>query len=108
MKQWDDISSDALVRLLAENQVTTGQIIDVREVHEWNYYHLDGSMHVPMSVLPDRLDSLPKGERLYIMCAHGVRSVAVCNYMNDNGYDNLRNVAGGIAAVAELRGFQYD
>ncbi|PWW05584.1 rhodanese-related sulfurtransferase [Paenibacillus cellulosilyticus] len=108
MNQWENIDAHALLKLLADGSLKPDQIIDVREHHEWDYYRLDGTTHIPMSIFPDQLASLAKSEPWYILCAHGVRSVAVCRYMQENGYDTLHNIVGGIAAVAELKGFQYD
>lgn len=108
MNQWGNIDPNELLQLLADGSITPEQIIDVREHHEWDYYRLEGTKHIPMSIFPEQLASISKAEPLYILCAHGVRSVAVCRYMQENGYDTLHNIVGGIAAVAELKGFQYD
>jgi rhodanese-related sulfurtransferase len=83
-------------------------IIDVREPHEWDYYHLESSLLIPMNSIPDRLQDLPEGQDIYMICAHGVRSQMVCDYLRRNGYEQVINVEGGMAAVSELYGFQYD
>ncbi|MNH40150.1 thiosulfate sulfurtransferase [compost metagenome] len=61
-----------------------------------------------MSSLPQRLGELDETGPLYIVCAHGVRSEAVCRYLEEQGYSDLHNVTGGMSAIALLRGFQYD
>jgi hypothetical protein len=58
--------------------------------------------------LPLKADQWVKEQPFYIICAHGVRSFAVANYLVEQGFIDVTNVAGGMAAVAELRGFQYD
>ena len=59
--------------------------------------------------IPNRLEEFQSnGQPIYIIRAHGVRSTAVCRYLNERGYSNLTNVTGGMAAVASLEGFQYD
>jgi rhodanese-related sulfurtransferase len=108
VNQWENIDAHGLLKLLSDGTLKPEQIIDVREYHEWDYYRLDGTMHIPMSIFPEQLASLAKTEQWYILCAHGVRSAAVCRYMHDNGYNALHNIVGGIAAVAEVKGFQYD
>ncbi|EFM09809.1 Rhodanese domain protein [Paenibacillus curdlanolyticus YK9] len=108
MKRWEDITAGELIALLEDGRVKPEQIIDVREAEEWTYYHLEGTRHVPMSQFQSMLSTLSKEEALYILCAHGVRSVAVCNYMQENGYSAHLNIAGGIAEVAAIQGFQYD
>lgn len=108
MNQWENIDADMLLERLANGSIKPEQIIDVREHHEWDYYRLEGTTHIPMSIFPEQLASIAQDESWYILCGHGVRSVAVCRYMQENGYDTLHNIVGGIAAVAELKGFQYD
>ncbi|MCS7462431.1 rhodanese-like domain-containing protein [Paenibacillus doosanensis] len=83
-------------------------IIDVREPMEWDYYHLEEAKLIPMNTIPARLPELPQDKPLYIVCAHGLRSANVCYYLRQHGYEQVINVEGGMAAVAMLRGFQYD
>ncbi|WP_020616716.1 rhodanese-like domain-containing protein [Paenibacillus daejeonensis] len=108
MSNWDTMDAAALKEQLSSGKLTAEQIIDVREPAEWEYYHIDGSRHVPMNTIPGRLDELDAEQPLYIVCAHGVRSEKVCRYLAEQGYDKLTNIAGGMAAVSALEGFQYD
>jgi rhodanese-related sulfurtransferase len=93
---------------LSEGEITAKAVIDVREIPEWNYYHLEETVHIPMNTIPKKMNELDKDETLYVICAHGVRSAAVCDYMTKNGFTKVINVEGGMAAIAELRGFSYD
>ena len=106
--RWTDVEPERLVKLMEEGKLAADQIIDVREPEEWDYYHLDQSTLMPMNTIPGRIGDIPRNKDVYIICAHGVRSVAVCRYLAEQGCNGLRNVAGGMAAVASLRGFQYD
>jgi rhodanese-related sulfurtransferase len=83
-------------------------IIDVREQHEWDYYHLPSSKHIPMREIPNRLSEIQPDQNLYIICAHGVRSAVVTDFLLNQNYKNVFNVAGGMAAVSEILGFAYD
>jgi rhodanese-related sulfurtransferase len=83
-------------------------VIDVREHYEWDYYHLDDSVLIPMNSIPGRLHEIPQHQDVFVICAHGVRSEMVCAYLRENGYDRVINVDGGMAAVAYLRGYAYD
>ncbi|WP_068775367.1 rhodanese-like domain-containing protein [Paenibacillus sp. FJAT-26967] len=107
MKQ---IGPEPFLRLLEEGENIHGKymVIDVRETVEWNYYHLEGTEHIPMNTIPGRLGELPEDVPLYVICAHGVRSEMVCAYLQQNGYEHMINVEGGMAAVSGLRGFAYD
>lgn len=83
-------------------------VLDVREPAEWDYYHLEESVLMPVNSIPDKLEELPQDRTVYVICAHGVRSDMVCRYLQQHGRVNMVNVEGGMSAVAELRGFQYD
>ncbi|MGG1551743.1 rhodanese-like domain-containing protein [Paenibacillus ferrarius] len=83
-------------------------IIDVREQHEWEFYHLEEAKLVPMGQIPYRMGELPENKPIYVVCAHGVRSYRVAEYLLENGFEDVINVDGGMAALALLRGFQYD
>lgn len=75
-------------------------VIDVREQHEYDQAHVDGVQLIPMSSFLERIDEVPRDERLYIMCAAGGRSAQVAMHLNQRGYDAV-NVAGGIQAWHE-------
>lgn len=102
------IHPKAFAELLERWTPQQGTIIDVREPYEWEYYHLENSRLVPMNTIPSRMDDWSKDETLYIICAHGVRSETVSHYLAEQGFTHVINVNGGMAAVAELRGFAYD
>lgn len=108
MEHFDVIEPQQFVSKLNNNDLGDSLIIDVREPMEWDYYHLDEATLIPMNTIPARRNELPTDKTLYIVCAHGVRSANVCYYLRQQGYDNVVNVEGGMAAVAMLRGFQYD
>ncbi|NBC69013.1 rhodanese-like domain-containing protein [Paenibacillus sacheonensis] len=99
---------DVFWQLLRESKLDPEQIIDVREPQEWDYYHLRGSTLMPLSTFQDTWERVPEDKPVYVICAHGVRSQAVCRYLNEKGYGSITNVVGGMAAVSHYDGFQYD
>ncbi|MUT65516.1 rhodanese-like domain-containing protein [Paenibacillus sp. NEAU-GSW1] len=108
MNQIRSISAEQLLERMNEAHFLPEQIIDVREPQEWDYYHIEATRLIPMNTIPHRLGELEDDKPIYIVCAHGVRSLAVCRYLQEQGYGNLFNVEGGMAAIALLQGFQYD
>lgn len=106
--QVESISPQRFHELHEGNELGDALVIDVREPYEWEYYHLDDTILMPMNTIPERLNELPKHQTIYVICAHGVRSYAVCRYLTQQGYGDIHNVAGGMAAVASLNGFRYD
>jgi rhodanese-related sulfurtransferase len=93
---------------LSEGEINAKSVIDVREIPEWNYYHLEDTIHISMNTIPEKMLGMDKQDTIYVICAHGVRSAAVCDYMAKNGFTKVINVEGGMAAIAELRGYSYD
>jgi rhodanese-related sulfurtransferase len=94
--------------VINRQQTEQSLIIDVREQHEWDYYHLPDSIHMPMRQIPNRLSEIPQDQHLYIICAHGVRSAVVTDFLLNQNYTKVYNVAGGMAAVCEILGYAYD
>lgn len=102
------IDPEDFLTKLEQEGLKDALFIDVREPFEWDYYHLDEAELIPMNTIPVRMEDLPKEKTIYVVCAHGVRSANVCYYLRQNGYDLATNVEGGMAALAQLRGFAYD
>jgi rhodanese-related sulfurtransferase len=74
--------------------------VDVREVDEWNAGHAPGARHVPLGDVARRLDSLPRGRRLVVMCRSGHRSSRAAALLADSGFDAV-NLDGGLRAWAD-------
>jgi rhodanese-related sulfurtransferase len=108
MYKWQEMTPDVFLESLENGDIESNQIIDVREQFEWDFYHMDDSVLIPMNTIPTRLGEIDDSMPLYIVCAHGVRSAAVCQYLEEQGYTSLHNITGGMAAIASLKGFQYD
>ncbi len=71
-------------------------LLDVREQYERDICMIDGSMHIPMAQIPQRLAELPKDKPLLVHCHHGGRSMQVVRFLRENGFEEAINVAGGI------------
>jgi len=93
------ISATEFTDLYRDGRLNQTKIIDVREPYEWEMYHLDQAIHIPMNTIPVHLDRLHPDEELYIVCAHGVRSWHVVNYLVQQGYSKAINVEGGMAEI---------
>ena len=69
-------------------------VVDVREPVEWQYGHIEGAIHIPMSELPTRLEEVPEGQVL-VVCKVGARSARVAGYLVQQGRDAV-NLDGGL------------
>lgn len=70
-------------------------IADVREQCEWDDGHIIDAKHIPLSELRERLDEIPRDEPVYLHCRSGQRSYNACMALQNRGYDNVYNIAGG-------------
>ena len=74
-------------------------LLDVREDDEWAAGRAPNAVHVPMTQIADRLDDVPDGDPVYVICRSGGRSARVTAYLNSQGWDTV-NVSGGMGAWA--------
>jgi len=49
-------------------------ILDVRSAHEYDQDHLEGTVNIPLPLLPGRVGEFSQDEPLAIVCASGYRS----------------------------------
>ena len=71
-------------------------LLDVREDDEWVAGHAPGSHHMPMMEIPARLAEVPQDGDVVVVCRMGARSAQVVAYLRRNGWDNVRNLDGGL------------
>ncbi|MFK3982497.1 rhodanese-like domain-containing protein [Micromonospora sp. NPDC050397] len=71
-------------------------LLDVREPDEWEAGHAPGAHHLPMMEVPARLAELPTDQDVVVVCRSGGRSGQVVSYLLGNGWDNVRNLDGGM------------
>lgn len=71
-------------------------LLDVREVDEWEAGHAPGAHHLPMMEVPARLAEIPTDTDVVVVCRSGGRSGQVVGYLMNNGWDNVRNLDGGM------------
>ena len=87
-KEWLDLGS--------------AMLIDVREHHEVAQFAIPGAVHNPMSRFD--FDSVPSGadKKLVFVCAHGMRSQQVGQYLlQEKRVSEAYNLTGGVAAWAQ-------
>ena len=72
-------------------------LLDVRESDEYAAGHVPGAQLLPLSVLPVRMDELPRDRPVYVVCQAGGRSAQAAQLLTAAGVD-ARSVTGGTAA----------
>ena len=73
-------------------------LLDVREDWEWRRAHIDAARHMPMGQVPDRLSELDRSHDLVVMCHHGGRSRQIVLFLEQQGFDRVSSLRGGIDA----------
>jgi len=84
-----------------ENSETKPFLLDVREPWEFDICHIENSVSLPMALIPERLNELDNQQELVVICHHGIRSRQVAMYLEGNGFSNVINLTGGVAAWAQ-------
>jgi hydroxyacylglutathione hydrolase len=74
---------------------------DVRKPSEYMAEHVAEAMNIPLAVLSDNMVEFSKDQPNYIHCAGGYRSMIACSILKARGFDNIIDIAGGFAAIAQ-------
>jgi rhodanese-related sulfurtransferase len=76
-------------------------LIDVREADEYAVSDI-GGVFMPLSDFQSFLPSLEdkKSEEIVVQCRSGARSGRVCEFLRNQGFENVRNLIGGIKEYA--------
>jgi len=77
-------------------------LLDVRTPEEYAEGHIKGAKLIPVQVLAERLNEVPKDKQVYVYCHSGGRSSRASKLLAENGFTNIENVVGGIVAWKEL------
>jgi rhodanese-related sulfurtransferase len=100
-----EISVEELAIRLAQKDSQL-QLIDVREPNEIEIACVEGFDVLPLSQfelwsnqIATRFD---RNVETLVMCHHGIRSAQMCQWLQQNGFINVKNVAGGIDAYSLL------
>lgn len=75
-------------------------VLDVREPHEYQICNIGGHL-IPLNDLPRRISELDPSKETVVHCRSGMRSAKAVEFLQANGFKNVKNLAGGILAWAE-------
>lgn len=95
------ISAEALHQWLQDPAREKPLLLDVREPWEFERCRIEGAQLVPMREIPTRLAVLDAAQDIVVMCHHGIRSAQVGMFLENNGFDKIINLQGGLAAWAD-------
>jgi len=78
-----------------------GQLVDVREEHEWQAAHAAGAIHLSKGTIERDIEkTIPDKEaRLVLYCGGGFRSALATDNLRKMGYSNVLSLDGGWRAL---------
>ncbi len=88
LKQWH---IDDAAKLPRDGSVT---LLDTRTVGEYSRGHIEDFVNIPVDELRERLNEVPKGKPVYVICQSGLRSYIASRILEGSGY-TAYNFAGG-------------
>ncbi|GMU93765.1 MAG: hypothetical protein AMXMBFR4_28230 [Candidatus Hydrogenedentota bacterium] len=77
-------------------------LLDVRAPEELDKAYVRGCVNIDLDELQDRLEELAdwRDKEIVVLCHHGVRSQMAQSFLRHMGFQNVRNLTGGIDAYA--------
>src|SRR5437879_2359112 len=78
-------------------------LLDCRERDEHQLVHIGAARLLPMSELPERVAELEpfRNSEIVVHCHHGGRSMKVTQWLRQQGFSNVKSMAGGIDLWAQ-------
>ena len=73
-------------------------LLDVREPNEWEINRLPGAHLIPLGELPERVTEVAQAKDVVVYCLSGGRSSDATELLLSLGFNNVRNLEGGIRA----------
>ena len=72
--------------------------VDVRTPREREAKRIEGSVSIPLNHLAERIGELPRNRPLIMYCAGGYRSSIAASLLQQRGFTEVGEIAGGMAA----------
>ena len=93
---WDRIDAATLAEELSSP--SRPLVVDVRGPKERELKYIKGSVSIPLNQLRRRASELPKDRTLAVHCAGGYRSSIAAGILQQQGFTEIKELVGGMAA----------
>jgi sulfur-carrier protein adenylyltransferase/sulfurtransferase len=70
-------------------------LLDVREPYEYKIANIQGRL-IPLGQLHQKVDELDRSREIVVYCHHGNRSAFAVQFLKNQGFERVLNLAGGI------------
>jgi rhodanese-related sulfurtransferase len=95
------LTAPELAALLTNGDGTPPVLLDVREPWELQTCVIEGAISMPMNTVPAHLEQLDRDVPVVCICHHGARSLRVAQFLENNGFEHVTNLTGGVHAWAQ-------
>jgi rhodanese-related sulfurtransferase len=95
MAGYMEIDAAELHRLLAEKKI---MLVDVRTDDEAARGIIEGALHIPLHMIPLKVDELGGDLPLVVYCHAGMRSAQAAAFLASKGREHIYNLQGGVLA----------
>ena len=75
---------------------TEGTILDVRTPQEFDEWHIEEAINLPLTELRQRLGELDRNQAIYVYCKSGFRGYLAYRILKQRGFSTVRNLSGGL------------
>ena len=98
-KRIHEIDIEEYKRMVAAGKA--GQLVDVREDHEWEAAHAAGAVHLSKGIIEREIEKTfpDKNSKLVLYCGGGYRSALATDNLQKMGYTNVLSLDGGWRAI---------
>ena len=103
-----EIDATLLAELLASEGDPRAEVIDVREAHEREAGHIEGTRHVSLVELSGAVATIERDRPVVFYCRVGARSQMAAEAFRSAGFDAYTLVGGLLQWVAEGRALVPD
>jgi len=102
MNHSNDIKASEIKERLKNKEALN--LLDVREPIEYHTHNI-GGLNVPVGKLNEGIARLPwqYNDEIIVICKVGLRSETAKSILEQNGYQNVRNLIGGLLAIEKLQ-----
>lgn len=77
------------------NVIKQGEfLLDVRTKKEFEIGTIEGAINIPVDILRDKIEQLPKSKCIYVFCQVGLRGYVACRILKQFGFE-VKNLSGG-------------
>jgi rhodanese-related sulfurtransferase len=94
LQLFTDLSGAEATKKVVDGEV---EVLDVRYEYEYHDHRIPDATLIPLPQLQARFHELDPQKPTLVVCEHGLRSLNACNFLGNQGFKKLYNLAGGMS-----------